>query len=249
MSAPVISPGYYYPRKARRLAVKTIEQVRMDIRAMQGNAASDDLEESPYPCQHCEASSVILSGICKECLDTYGHEISLDDHWELEYGQPTAFVRRVANGADVGFRWGPVETMIEIRREDLFAFQSSLPAMLGQLFAPGEDQRVDALLGRKPGDDTGNAPDTISLGLGKDLLQLAVLRCHGGEAWAVRFVLGSGRSVVVAELGAYELLGLYDALCVVLNEVERELRKPGSGRPRTEPRGKHSNSRAKSRLR
>jgi len=153
---------------------------------------------------------------------TTGHEVILDDDSDLGYGPPAVFVRRADEGAELGFYYGPGETITWVSHDMLRRLLAGITAVLGQLFKPGEYQVVDKLLNRKAGDRSrrgGRRPHEIRLGR-DGLLILTLQRYEDGSIFpgAVLKVV-TGPTLIEIELGAYEVLDLHDAVRDVLAEI------------------------------
>lgn len=236
---------YYSPREARRLAEKDAQLALADIAA---RATAPEPHHAPNTCHRCGSRDVSLPATCRKCLEEVqqelkeqleqlGHMVVLADDSDLGYGPPAVYVRRAGPGAELEVLWGPISAVAALTREDLLGFQRALPAVLGQLFALGEDERVDELLRRHPGHDLSETVDTIRLRLAgkRSHLELSILRCDDATAQAFEILLRSGQSKVTVALGAYELLDLHEATCAVLEEIEQELRLADGQRRRRAP--------------
>ena len=160
--------------------------------------------------------------VCADCFARLGRGVKLLDDPEFEY-RPAVFVRRQGSGADLGFRYGSHEGCVVINRSDLVAFHDLLHDVLGQLFAPGTDARVDEMLGRKAS-HLEDARDQFELAVrdGELSLSLTIERDDKGKMWETRLALTTAVGRIGIELFAYELLGLHDAVCGTLRDIEDE---------------------------
>jgi hypothetical protein len=192
--------------------------------------------------------------LSENCRARVCHGIEIDhDHDAPDYDPyPHLSVRRDGDGAELSFKYGPGATKTRIGREGLLAFHDALHVVLDGIFAPGEFDDIDAILGsREPVPPTGkehHAPWEIALGAGENvaLLSMPWAVTVDNEACGSFLKITTGPTEIEIELNPLTVEQLHDAVSAVLKKIEREPRKPRGQRRRTNPLGKQPKPRAPS---